>query len=83
MSSHHAFVGREKELEQFRTMLDNPNSPWLMWVVGPAGRGKSRLLEAFQAECDARTPPIRHSGNFDLFIDGLRTRGWGKNRTAD
>ncbi len=67
-------VGREKELELFRNMLDNPDGPWLMWIIGPAGQGKSRLLEAVMAECEDRSPRIRHSQLFDFFDDSLRTR---------
>lgn len=68
------FVGREKELAKFRELLDKPDVPWLMWVIGSAGQGKSKLLEACLEECEKRK--IHHSGIIDFFNDGLRTR-WG------
>ncbi len=68
------FVGRQMELGKFREMLDSHDAPWLMWVVGPAGQGKSKFLEACLEECGKRK--IRHSGIIDFFNDGLRTR-WG------
>lgn len=68
------FVGRRTELAKFREMLDSRDGLWLMWVVGPAGQGKSKFLEACLAECEERK--IKHSGIIDFFNDGLRTR-WG------
>lgn len=68
------FVGRQEELAKFREMLDGPNAPWLMWVKGPAGQGKSKFLEACMEECEVRR--IHHSKIIDFFNDGLRTR-WG------
>ncbi len=68
------FVGRQEELKKFREMLDEPDAPWLMWVIGPAGQGKSKFLEACLEECENRK--LHHSGIVDFFNDGLRTR-WG------
>jgi len=68
------FVGRLDELRKFHEMLESRDVPWLMWVVGPAGQGKSKFLEACLEECEERK--IRHSGIVDFFNDGLRTR-WG------
>lgn len=68
------FVGREAELEKFREMLDSRDAPWLMWVIGPAGQGKSKFLEACLSEC--KQQKIIHSGIIDFFNDGMRTR-WG------
>ena len=68
------FVGRLEELGEFRKILAVRDTPWLMWVVGPAGQGKSKFLEACLEECNKQK--IKHSGIIDFFNDGLRTR-WG------
>src|SRR5688572_11620756 len=66
------FVGRESERQKFRDMLEAQDAPWLMWVIGPAGQGKSRFLETCLDECTARG--LTHSGIVDFFSDNLRTR---------
>jgi tetratricopeptide (TPR) repeat protein len=65
------FVGREQELDRIRVLVKTPGDPWLLWVIAPAGVGKSRLLEAVLKEF--ATPKYRSSGLFDFFTDGLRT----------
>lgn len=67
-------MGRSEELGEFRKMLVVRDASWLMWVVGPAGQGKSKFLEACLEECNKQN--IKHSGIIDFFNDGLRTR-WG------
>jgi hypothetical protein len=43
-----AFVGREAELELFRSALDAPEPPFsVLWINGPGGVGKTTLLSAF------------------------------------
>ena len=55
------FVGREAELELFRSALDAPEPPFsVLWVQGPGGVGKTSLLSALAAEAEARgCAPVR------------------------
>lgn len=66
------FVGRKVELGRIRRLVETPDDSWLLWVVAPAGAGKSRLLE----KALAMFPPSDYSsgGLFDFFTDGLRAR---------
>ncbi len=66
------FVGRQAELQKFREMLDSRDTPWLMWVIGPAGQGKSKFLEECLDEC--RNRKLTNSEIIDFFSDNLRTR---------
>lgn len=49
-------VGREAPLAQLAAswMLASQGQRQLVWVTGEAGIGKTRLVDAFEAQCDAR-----------------------------
>jgi len=51
------FVGRERELEALRAVLDDvkEGNGWTVEIAGPSGIGKTRLVE----EVFARTPEVR------------------------
>jgi Cdc6-like AAA superfamily ATPase len=61
-----AFLGRDAELEQLRRAYAKTverAQPQLVTIVGDAGVGKSRLIEAFSNELERRSPkPVLHSG---------------------
>lgn len=74
------FVGREEELTLFRSALSASESPFcLLYVHGPAGVGKTTLLQAMAAQChawnircfplDARNSDPSPAG----FVEALRT----------
>lgn len=42
------FVGRERELRVFEELLATGDAPRIMFVHGPGGIGKSRLVDSFQ-----------------------------------
>ena len=57
-----SMVGRERELRQALDALDDVRSarqPQLVLVYGPAGIGKSRLLQEFVRSCASSDPPVR------------------------
>jgi AAA+ ATPase superfamily predicted ATPase len=42
------FVGREKELQLFKSILEQPElHTYLLSIYGPGGQGKSTLIKAF------------------------------------
>jgi hypothetical protein len=46
------FVGREKELQLFKSILEQPElSTYLLAIYGPGGQGKSTLVRAFTENC--------------------------------
>ena len=55
------FVGREAELELFRSAIGAPEPQFsVLWVQGPGGVGKTSLLSALAAEAEARgRAPVR------------------------
>lgn len=74
------FVGREEELTLFRSALSASESPFcLLYVHGPAGVGKTTLLQVMAAQChawnircfplDARNSDPSPAG----FVEALRT----------
>jgi hypothetical protein len=58
------FVGRASEIELFRVALDSPEPPFLvLHVHGPAGIGKTRLLDVFAGlAADAGASVVRLDG---------------------
>lgn len=66
-----SFVGRDEEMAQIRAVVDDRSRPWLLWLIAPAGSGKSWILEETLETFDGVYPS---SGLFDFFTDGLRTR---------
>jgi len=55
------FVGREVEVERFRTAVQADSLPFhILHVFGPGGVGKTALLQAFGRECDAADVPATH-----------------------
>ena len=61
------FVGRAAELELLRNSLETEGESKCVYISGPAGRGKTRLIEEFCAQNLLRAG-IRCSGNIDLSI---------------
>lgn len=58
------FVGRAAEIELFRLALDSPEPPFsILYVHGPGGVGKTRLLDAFAEQA-------AHVGATVIRIDG-------------
>ena len=55
------FVGREAELELFRSAIDAPEPPFsVIWVHAPGGVGKTSLLSALAEAAEARgRAPVR------------------------
>jgi AAA ATPase domain len=60
----HRFVGREAEIELFRAALDSVEPPFsVLHVHGPAGIGKTRLLDVFAGlAADAGDSVVRLDG---------------------
>lgn len=55
------FVGREEEIEQFRTALRAETRPFnVLHVFGPGGVGKTELLLAFERVCRAHDVPAQY-----------------------
>lgn len=54
------FVGRQAELAQFRAALERGDTPWIVYVHGPGGIGKSTLLAEFQRLSAARSRRCVH-----------------------
>jgi hypothetical protein len=52
------FVGREAELETFRTWLDDPDGAPVLNVVGRGGMGKTTLLAAFRRHASTSGRPV-------------------------
>lgn len=49
------FVGREKELQLFRSILEQPElNTYILSVYGPGGQGKSTLVNAFTDYCSGQ-----------------------------
>ncbi len=65
------FVGRQKELDKIGAIVGKLGKPWLVWVVAPAGAGKSKLVETV---LETYGQPDYSAAFFDFFTDGLRTR---------
>jgi hypothetical protein len=55
------FVGREAELELFRSAIDAPEPPFsVLWVHGPGGVGKTSLLSVLAEAAETRgRAPVR------------------------
>ncbi|MCB9526326.1 MAG: tetratricopeptide repeat protein [Myxococcales bacterium] len=53
------FVGREAELRAIERLLDEPEAPPVVAVLGPAGAGKSRLIEAIIERVGGRRDFLR------------------------
>jgi hypothetical protein len=55
----HYFVGREKELQLFRSILQqNELSNYLLYIYGPGGQGKSSLIREFTESCSLLSVPF-------------------------
>jgi hypothetical protein len=53
------FVGRERELRQFRSILASEDSPVaVLFIHGPGGVGKSSLLDAFERIAGELAAPV-------------------------
>ncbi|HTI35613.1 MAG TPA: LuxR C-terminal-related transcriptional regulator [Miltoncostaea sp.] len=53
------FVGREAELGRIRAAITSPaGGPLVLFITGPGGIGKSRLLQAALADVDADVPTV-------------------------
>ncbi len=53
-----AFVGREDEIKRFREAIDGPRySQRMMYLHGPGGLGKTRLIEQYQRICSSEHVP--------------------------
>lgn len=78
------FIGREQELATLRHRLGQcqPGEPGVMWIHGPGGIGKSRLLAEFARELEGRGEDLLLRGRcfecegvpyggFDAAIDQL------------
>ena len=61
------FVGRDGEVERFRTALTAETMPFhVLHVFGPGGVGKTELLQAFARCCDAEGVPSHYLDATDV-----------------
>ena len=68
LARHEAFVGRAREIAEFRSALAGSRLPFhVMYIFGPGGVGKTALLGEFEYFCrKASTPVVRIDGrNFE------------------
>jgi hypothetical protein len=64
VARHHHFVGRDDELALFRSLLGAPELPFfVLYLSGPAGVGKTALLQEFASLC-------AQAGTPECYIDG-------------
>lgn len=64
VARHQQFVGREKELALFQSLLSAADLPFfVLYIFGPAGVGKTALLDEFAHLCEqSGTPAARIDG---------------------